>query len=321
MSARAISVVICTHNPRADYFGRTLAALAAQSLPRQEWELLVVDNCSASPVADRFDLSWHPNVRVVREEKLGLTPARLRGIREAASDLLVFVDDDNVLDQNYLALALEISAEYARLGAWGGSCKGEYESEPPEWSRKHLQILCVYEYERDYWCNYPFQNRSMPSGAGMCIRADAARKYLELHDRGLRPLALDRTGKSLLSGGDIDMDLTCADIGYGMGVFPRLQLTHLIPGVRVQKTYLLNLTEAIAASGVVVEHYHPSPAVPSGSKFKTMLANTLRKLFLSPVDRQFYNARQRGLRTGQKLVAELVKNGDRGVASNKTNGG
>jgi glycosyltransferase involved in cell wall biosynthesis len=318
----ALSVIICTHNPRPDYLGRTLDALRAQTLAREKWELIVIDNCSREPLSGRLDLSWHAGGRIVREEKLGLTPARLRGIREARAELLVFVDDDNVLDQNYLAAALEISAEHPRLGAWAGSCQGEYETEPPEWSRKHLQILCVYGFDRDYWCNYPFQNQSMPSGAGLCIRTDAAKKYLELHDRGLRPMALDRTGKSLLSGGDVDMALTCADIGYGMGVFPRLKLTHLIPSVRVQKAYLLNLTEAIAASGVVVEHYHPSPAVPSGSGLKRVLANALRKLLLSPIDREFYNARQRGLRAGEKLVAELVKSGDRGAAaSNKTGGG
>ena len=56
-------------------------------------------------LADRFNISWHPNGRHVREDELGLTPARLRGVAEAVAELLVFVDDDNILDPDYLEQA------------------------------------------------------------------------------------------------------------------------------------------------------------------------------------------------------------------------
>ena len=65
-----------------------------------------MDNRSDEPLADRIDLSWHPDAHIVREDTLGLTPARLRGIRESKGDLLVFVDDDNVLDVDFLEVAL-----------------------------------------------------------------------------------------------------------------------------------------------------------------------------------------------------------------------
>jgi hypothetical protein len=48
-----------------------------------------------------WDLSWHPNARHIVEHKLGISVAR-RGMREASTDLLIFVDDDNLLDRNYL---------------------------------------------------------------------------------------------------------------------------------------------------------------------------------------------------------------------------
>jgi glycosyltransferase involved in cell wall biosynthesis len=78
-----ISVVLCTDNAREPYLRRMLAGLRAQHLPREQWEFLVVDNRSDEPLQDRLNLSWHPAARIVREEKLGLTPARLRGIAEA----------------------------------------------------------------------------------------------------------------------------------------------------------------------------------------------------------------------------------------------
>ena len=91
-----LSVIICCHNPRRDYLERVLEALKAQTLSTDNWELLVVDNASESLVSASHNISWHPNARHVREENLGLTRARLRGIAESSADLLIFVDDDNV---------------------------------------------------------------------------------------------------------------------------------------------------------------------------------------------------------------------------------
>src|SRR5450759_5157394 len=79
-----ISVIICTHNPRPHYFSRVLAALRSQTLPMVHWELLVIDNASQEPLtSDTYDLSWHPYARLVREEELGLSAARIRGMNEA----------------------------------------------------------------------------------------------------------------------------------------------------------------------------------------------------------------------------------------------
>ncbi len=97
-----LSVIICTHNPRADFLRRTLDALKEQTLARGEWELVLVDNASKTAVAGAWDLAWHPRGRHVREEELGLTHARFRGIREATGAVLVFVDDDNILAPDYL---------------------------------------------------------------------------------------------------------------------------------------------------------------------------------------------------------------------------
>ena len=115
-----ISVILCTHNPRRDYLCRTVDALRGQSLAGDQWELLVIDNCSDTPLADYLDLSWKDNSRIVVEEKLGLTHARLRGIEESCGELLVFVDDDNVLDADYLEVALRIARERPFLGSWSG---------------------------------------------------------------------------------------------------------------------------------------------------------------------------------------------------------
>src|SRR6266567_2020506 len=127
-----ISVVVCAHNPRLDYLRRVLAALDEQTLSKQDWDLVVVDNASSQPLADAYDLSWHPRGHHVREDRLGLTPARLRGINETCGDLLVFVDDDNVLATDFLEEASAINEKYTYLGVFGaGRLEPEFEVETP----------------------------------------------------------------------------------------------------------------------------------------------------------------------------------------------
>ncbi len=127
-----ISVIICSLNPRSDYLRRVLDSLQGQTLPASKWELLLVDNGSDTPLADSWDLSWHPHHRHIRETEPGLTAARLRAIKEATGDLLVFVDDDNLLAPDYLATALEIRRAYPYASVFGaGALEPEFEVEPP----------------------------------------------------------------------------------------------------------------------------------------------------------------------------------------------
>jgi glycosyltransferase involved in cell wall biosynthesis len=252
-AAAPLSVIICTHNPRADYFGRCLAALQAQTLPAAQWELVVVDNLSDEPLAERLDLGWHAGARLVREEKLGLTPARLRGIREAAGKVLVFVDDDNVLDPDYLATALRIAGERPFLGSWSGQCLPSFEQAPEAWTERYWGTLCIRRFEREVWSNLPRLPATMPAGAGLCARRAVAQRYLELHDAGVRRFQLDRTGGSLMSGGDNDLAACACDLGLGMGLMPELKLQHLIPPQRLTADYIERLVEGIEFSSVVLD--------------------------------------------------------------------
>lgn len=258
-----LSVIICTHNPNPANLRRALAAVQTQTLPLEQWELLLVDNASEEPLASAWNLSWHPNARHVREERLGLTPARLRGIAEVQSELLVFVDDDNLLRCDFLAKVLDISNEFPFIGAWGGNVVGEFEQPVPNWARPHLHALALRDVDRDYWSNYLVDNRSLPFGAGLCVRKPVAAAYVRaLADRPAS-MNLDRRGTSLVSAGDIDLALTAYDAGYGTGMFQRLYITHLIPKNRLTVDYLCRLLEGIEYSTHLLRSHRNADYAPS----------------------------------------------------------
>jgi len=292
MIGAQISVIICTHNPRRDYLQRALDALTAQTLPREKWGLLIVDNASAPGALSWIDVEAPPRPRIVREETLGLTAARLRGIRETRAPQLVFVDDDNLLAPDYLEQALAIGSGWPQLGVWGGQTFGEFEQEPDEWTRPYWHWIGVRPLGKDLWSNVPLDLRSNPVGAGMCVRREVVDAYANLVEHDPVRRALGRTGTQLIGSEDSDIAFTAAGLGFGKGVFRRLRLTHLIPKNRVQEDYLLRLIEALSFSGEMLAQTHGfKPTLPSRAQ---RLLRFYQSFFVSKRTRTIERARHRG---------------------------
>jgi len=289
-----LSVILCTHNPRADFLRRTVDSLQAQTMPADRWEFLVIDNGSREPLEGRIDLSWHPRARVVREEKLGLTVARLRGISEARADLLIFVDDDNVLNPDYLAVAARFGTEHPFLGAWGGASIGEFETPPPSWARPYLCYLAIREVPRTTWSN-EYRYDLAPIGAGLCIRLTVAATYSNLLATDSKRQALGRQGTSLVSGEDSDMAFVALASGFGIGLCAELSLRHLMPAGRLELVYLERLLEGIGFSSVIVFAFHGVNAARSTKRSRVDRCLLAYRLWRQPVAvRRLEAARARG---------------------------
>jgi hypothetical protein len=299
-----LSVVICTHNPRADFLSRTLASLRVQTLPFTEWELIVVDNASREALSLEAVRAGHPAARVVPEPEVGLTAARLRGIAEARADLLVFVDDDNILEPDYLACATGLSTTRPMLGVWGcGSYTPEWEVVPPPGFTEYLRYLAVHRAPRDHWSDRPFDYEAMPAGAGLCVRAAVARRYADNVRNDPRRKLLGRTGGNLAGCEDFDLALTATDLGLGTGVFTALAMTHLMPRGRVEENYLLRLIEGHACSTVLLMALrNPGFKPPRGGLLARIREFRLRRS-LEPVPLKIHDARRRGERRAWKQIA------------------
>jgi glycosyltransferase involved in cell wall biosynthesis len=300
-----ISVIICTHNPLPLYLTRTLEGLRKQTLRPDHWELILVDNSSNPPISGRFDLTWHPKAVVAVETKLGLTPARIRGITEASNDLLVFVDDDAVLATNYLEQACSIAKSHPQLGAWGGSINLEFEVPPPEWTRPHWPRLAMRTVDAPLWSNFIGYPDTTPWGVGMCLRRKVAEEYRRRVSADPLRQRLDRSGTSLVSGGDDDMARTSHSLGLATGLFPVFTLTHLIPPGRLEEDYLLRLVEGQSYSGVIVQALHGGKdRIPRISPIRGRLGRLKRLFTMRPRIRRFFEARLRG---EQKAISDLSR--------------
>jgi glycosyltransferase involved in cell wall biosynthesis len=301
-----VSIVLPSHNPRRDFLDLVLGALRRQTLPTSQWELIVVDNHSEQALADLLNLSWHPSVTILREDQLGLTRARLVGFQQAHGDLVVLVDADNVLAPDYLEKAIRISTEFPYLGTWSGQVELKLETpgNPPPPQLRHL--LCERCVEAPVWSNDRHHVAATPWGAGMCIRREVFTAYVEAIRTNPRRLQLDLHGRGLAYGGDTDIAYIGCSIGFGMGVFPELKITHLIPEERCTLPYLLRNLEAHAYSEVL-HHWVTTGIIPAArADLRGYLGAWARWLLSDSLERRTIESRQRGY---QKARQELT--GDR----------
>jgi glycosyltransferase involved in cell wall biosynthesis len=280
MAAR-VSVIMCTHNPHPHRLTRALDALERQALPRDQWEFIVVDNRSDTPVSAAILPRGLDGAKIVCEPELGLTPARLAGVASASADLLVFVDDDNVLARDYLENALALFDAEPTTGAAGGVIEAEFESEPPAWARPYLGLLGI----RDFGDRpmralvYGMVGPWEPIGAGLVIRKRIAEHYAWIARDPLRR-SLDRRGTSLGSCGDTDLVRCAPEMGYFMAYAPQLRLTHLIPASRLRLRYLVRLSRALKRTGILLDRVRAaeSPAsIPGWKAWLRVVPESIRQ--------------------------------------------
>ena len=257
-------------------------------------------------------MNCHPHARILAETRLGLTSARLKGMGSTSSELLVFVDDDNVLDRNYLSLALEIADSHPFLGTWGaGLLLPEFEEEPAPGLRRHTRMLCLQTECEKRWANLNHFNESVPIGAGMCVRRQVAEAYTQAIATDPFRLALDRKGTLLISGGDVDLALTACDIGLGTGVFPELRLTHLISRSRCQENYLVRLAHGMVYSSIMADSIRRKiPHVeerPVRRWLKFQVRQLFRFLSLSRIDSRIEMSRAKGIYDALAQLQQMSK--------------
>jgi glycosyltransferase involved in cell wall biosynthesis len=252
-----VSVIIPTYNPNQQRLLDTLEGLKKQNAAPNHWELIVVDNNSNNNVIDDTLLLWKDAAKIVAEKKQGLTFARLKGFSEAKGNIIILVDDDNVLNENYIQNIIDIFSTYPDLGVIGGKSLPKFPYEQPEWLYSFYSSLALRdlgdEVKIQKWGNkYPEYG---PIGAGMAIRKDALKTYIEKITLG-KSIITDRSGISLSSGGDNDILLEIVKSGWGTGYFPSLVLYHIIPADRLEVNYLGRLCKDLSKSWIYVLESH-----------------------------------------------------------------
>ena len=231
----AYTVAICTHN-HADRIARTLADLHGLRMPEATWELLVIDNAciDATPsmlACHTWPAGW--NVRVVREEALGLSNARNRALREARGDYLIFMDDDESPDPEWLR-AFETLIRQHAPDAFGGRIEVLFEGERPPWLvNELLGFLGQLNYGD---VPIPLTHSGTPFyGGNFGIRRALCDSVGDFDP------VLGRKGANNTGGEDVDFCRRVLAGGFSVWWTPHAIIFHRIEALKLKRSYFLDL--------------------------------------------------------------------------------
>lgn len=112
MPAPLVSVIIPTFN-RAEFLSGALSSLEAQTVPREDFQVVVIDDGSTDETREVVQ-SFEPrlNLRYLCTSHAGLAAAKDAGIKESAGSILVFADDDDQADAHLLEEHLKSHGEH-----------------------------------------------------------------------------------------------------------------------------------------------------------------------------------------------------------------
>lgn len=233
--AVAYTVALCTHN-HAERLARTLAELPRILAPKASWELLIIDNASRDATPELLARYVWPQdwaVRIVREEQLGIANARNRAIQEAKGEYLIFIDDDETADPDWLC-AYERLIVAHHPDAFGGRIEVMFEDPRPAWlSDELLGFLGRLDWSDQ---SMPLTLPSTPLYTGnfgfrrsLCDRV------------GRFDSALGRMGSVNNGGEDVDFYRRLLRAGFNIWWTPDAVIHHRIQAAKLNRRYFLDL--------------------------------------------------------------------------------
>lgn len=232
-AAPLITVAICTYD-RYGYLQSALVSLAAQDLPADRFEILVVDNSPdpqrSTRAAGRFghirNLTWH------YEATPGLSHARNVAMSMARAPIIAYLDDDAIADRDWLR---QLLAAYDTLGeaafGIGGRVRPHFLGERPEWLAENLlTYLSVVDIGGE---TRFLEDGEWVAGANISFRVAPLRAV-----GGFSP-ALGRIGAgiSLMSNDETELAERLEKLGGRMGYAPLAAVEHCVASSRLDQEW------------------------------------------------------------------------------------
>lgn len=116
-----ISIITASYNYE-NYIKETVQSVLSQTY--NDWEMIIVDDCSTDNSIDVIKSYNDNRIKLfVNENNLGLKETLKRGIKEASSDWIVFLESDDVLAPDYLAKKVEIAQKYNDINLIFNDCE------------------------------------------------------------------------------------------------------------------------------------------------------------------------------------------------------
>lgn len=194
-----VTVAICTHN-RAKDTGEAIVSVLTQSFDKGEIEIIVVDNRSSDDTAQVVEglRQRHGNrIRYVFEDRLGLSVARNRAIREANGEYILFLDDDALASSHWVRHIVDVFERDEAIGCVGGKIDPIWEAGEPDWiPEEYRSVFTILDYSKGV---KEMPAPAIPYGANVAFRKSVFEHYEPFRED------LGRVGSNLLSSEESEL--------------------------------------------------------------------------------------------------------------------
>lgn len=231
----SFTLAICTRN-RAGRLKQALSSVAKLSLNGiSEFELLVIDNGSndeTARVVEEASRSMKFPVRCVVEKEVGLSRARNRAIREAKSDVIIFIDDDEELPEAFVIEYAKAYLRWPQALCIGAKIELKWSRPRPHWLTDNLlwvlgKTVCKDDERRYRAPEFCF------GGGNFSFRREAFERI------GIFNPELGYRGRALYGNEDIEMLKRIDEIGGVIVYSPEPKLFHLIETDKLSRRFVL----------------------------------------------------------------------------------
>ncbi|PAY16600.1 hypothetical protein CKO51_25835 [Rhodopirellula sp. SM50] len=228
-----ISVAICTWN-RAKLLDQTLEKMQALKIPDGvDWEVLVVNNnCTddTSSVVQRHQ--GRLPIRGLHEPKQGHSHSRNCAVAAASGDLLLWTDDDVLVDDDWLTCYAVAARENPGDAFFGGPVEPWFERQPPSWFQSIWpRVQDAYAIRNLGDQPIAFTEEKIPFGANFAVRMDVQRQNLFDPQTG-------RKGSGMVGGDETTVLVSLLRAGLSGRWIPQARVLHFIPSERMTLSYL-----------------------------------------------------------------------------------
>lgn len=140
-----VSVIIPTYK-RSGLVCLTLDSLLKQDYPKQDFEIIVMDNNSPDDtenVVKEYIQSHHEqaNIRYAKELRQGDGYARNSGAAIAEGEYLLFCDDDSLFDANWISCMVNVLDLYPQVAMVGSRIRIKWDETPASWVSDYEYLL------------------------------------------------------------------------------------------------------------------------------------------------------------------------------------
>ncbi len=262
-----LSVIICTYN-REKYLYNVLKSIADNNFPTAQYEIVLVNNNSkdrTEAICQQFandfpQVDFHYCVEI----KQGLSHARNRGIAEAQGDIIIYVDDDAVVNKEYLLTYWDFFAVHPEAYAAGGPVVPQYETEEPRWM-SHYTLNLITGYQNHGNKQKPYTGKAYPGGG------NAAYRKVVFDTVGLFNPELGRNGASLAGSEEKDIFDKMRQANMPFYYLPTAILYHQISAEKLTQDYFDRLTY-----GIGVSERNRTLAISRGKYLKRLIAEGIK---------------------------------------------